>query len=89
MLEDVGVIDVREEGGMDELARGAEEQEQGRGLGALADVLMDGGAIWSLGMGTLEWSLDRCEGILLVYVARIMRVNRISCTSSFDPMCSS
>ncbi len=28
-----------------------------------------------LGIGTLEWSLDGCEGVLLVHVARIIKVN--------------
>ena len=52
------------------------------------DVLVDGGTIWSLGISMLEWSLDGCEGVLLVHVARIVRVNRKSCGSSFDLMCS-
>ena len=52
------------------------------------DVLVDGGTIWSLGIGTLEWSLDGCMGVLLVHVAKIVRANRISCGSSFDLMCS-
>jgi len=83
MLYDVGVVNVGEEVGMDEFARGTEEHDQGRGLESLANVLMNGGTIWSL------VGVDGCEGVLLVHVARIMRVDQISYGSSFDLMCSS
>jgi len=88
MLDVVDVVDVGEEGGTDKFARGAEEPEQGRGLGALDDNLVDGGTIWNLGIGTLERSLDGCEGVSLVHEARIVRMNRISCGSSFDSISS-
>jgi len=53
-------------------------------FGALSDVLVDENTIW----GTLERSLDGCKGVLLVNEARVVRMNRISCGSSFDSMCS-
>ncbi len=54
----------------------------------MSDVLVDENTIWSLGIGTLERSLDGCEGVSLVHEARVVRMNLISCGSSFDSMCS-